>query len=285
MKKFSEAPILVFRNTLRTEIINRAVLNRTLELGLQPVVCVAEDYVAGKLIDNLRLRETILGLPDNKTEHLPGYLPLVPGMPVLLTENIATELGLSNGTKGIFRQLVFDNSSNICDFAKKIFPDNTRFITKLKYALVEFPKCKIDTALTMLKPKIIPIFVSEQTFSFDLDGLLPQTASKAAKFTKRSTKITVKRIALPLVPAFSITTHKSQGQTLSKIIVDLVMPPGPMELASIYVPLSRVKRLEDLIILRPFPQDVLQLKPNNAQLEELKRLDAIIKKTYELYHK
>ena len=263
---------------------NRAVLNRTLELGLQPVVCVAEDYVAGKLIDNLRLRESILGLPDNKTEHLPGYLPLVPGMPVLLTENIATELGLSNGTKGIFRQLVFDNSSNICDFAKKLFPDNTRFITKPKYALVEFPKCKVETALTMLKPKIIPIFVSEQTFSFDLDELLPRVASKAAKFTKRSTKITVKRTALPLVPAFSITTHKSQGQTLSKIIIDLVMPPGPMELASIYVPLSRVKRLEDLIILRPFPQDVLQLKPNNAQLEELNRLDTIIKKTHELYH-
>lgn len=71
---------------------------------------------------------------------------------------------------------------------------------------------------------------------------------------------------------------------MSKIIIDLVMPPDPMELASIYVPLSRVKRLEDLIILRPFPQDVLQLKPNNAQLEELNRLDTIIKKTHELYH-
>lgn len=274
---------MVFRNALRTEINIRAVLNRTLELGLQPVVCVAEDYVAGKLIDNLRLREAILELSDNKTEHLPGYLPLVPGMPVLLTENIATELGLSNGTKGIFRQLVFDNSSNACDFAKKKFTDDTKFITKPKYALVEFLKCKVETALATLKPKIIPVFVSEQTFSFDLDDLLPQAASKAAKFTKRSTKITVKRTALPLVPAFAITTHKSQGQTLSKIIVDLVTPPGPMELASIYVPLSRVKRLQDLVILRPFPQDVLQLRPNNAQMEELKRLDTIVKKTRELY--
>ncbi|CAF4193097.1 unnamed protein product [Rotaria sp. Silwood2] len=44
----------------------------------------------------------------------------------------------------------------------------------------------------------------------------------------------------------NITTHKSQGQTLNKIIVDLVTPPGSVEVASIYVPLSRVKRLDDL---------------------------------------
>ncbi|CAF4946825.1 unnamed protein product, partial [Rotaria magnacalcarata] len=49
-----------------------------------------------------------------------------------------------------------------------------------------------------------------------------------------------------------MTTHKSQGQTLGKIIIDLVMPPGPVEVASVYVPLSRVKRLDDLLIIRPF---------------------------------
>ena len=195
-------------------------------MGLRPVVCVAQDYVTGRIIDNSRLRKAILELPDNKTEHLPGYLPFVPGMPVLLTENIATELGLSNGAKGIFRQLVYDSSSEILNFNDKMFPDNTKFITQPKYALVEFPNCKFDSALATLTPKLIPITVSEQTFSFDLDELLPRATSKAAKATKRSTQITVKRRTLPLVPAYSITTHKSQGQTLSKIIVDLVMPPG-----------------------------------------------------------
>jgi ATP-dependent exoDNAse (exonuclease V) alpha subunit len=259
-------------------------LNKTLEMGLRPVLCVAQDYVRGKTIDNSKLREAILQLPDNKTEHLPGYLPLVPGMPVLLTENIATELGLSNGTKGIFRQLVYDNSASTVGFNDTIFPENTKVITQPKYALVDFPNCKVDSAFATLKPKLIPIPASEQTFSFDLDELLPRAISKAAKATKRSTKITVKRKALPLVPAYSITTHKSQGQTLSKIIVDLVMPPGPMELASIYVPLSRVKRLEDLIILRPFEFEALHVKPSKAQLEELNRLELIVKKTREHYH-
>ena len=247
------------------------------------MVCVAQDYIDKKPIENSRLRKAILELPDNKTEHLPGYLPLTPGMPVLLTENIATELGLSNGARGIFHQLIYDNSTDIYDLNEETFPVNSKFITQPKYALVEFPNCKVESALETLAPKMIPIPVSEQSFTFDVSEYLPKSASKALKGRKASTKITVKRKALPLVPAYSITTHKSQGQTLRKIIVDLVMPPGTVELASIYVPLSRVKRLQDLLILRPFEFDVLQKKPSKSQLEELKRLDMIVKKTHQRY--
>ncbi|CAF4157096.1 unnamed protein product [Rotaria magnacalcarata] len=76
-----------------------------------------------------------------------------------------------------------------------------------------------------------------------------------------------------------MTTHKSQGQTLGKIIIDLVMPPGPVEFASVYVPLSRVKQLDDLLIIRHFEFAALQVKPSTAQREELKRLDRIAKTT------
>ena len=70
----------------------------------------------------LRLRKALLKLPDNKTEHLPSYLPLVPGMPVLLTCNIATELDLSNGTRGIFRQLVYDDSDDDVTIQRPALP-------------------------------------------------------------------------------------------------------------------------------------------------------------------
>ncbi|CAF2058057.1 unnamed protein product [Rotaria magnacalcarata] len=278
-KPWNEAPILVFRNTLRTQINNRAVLNKAMEMGLRPMVCVAQDYFQGKIIDDLRLRKTILELPDNKTEHLPGYLPLVPGMPVLLTENVATELGLSNGTRGIFHQLVYEESSADIQFQDKNFPTNTKFITQPKYALVEFPNCKLDSELAELQAKIIPIPISEQTFLFDVKELLAENVANAAKINKKTTKISIKRKALPLIPAYSMTTHKSQGQTLGKIIIDLVMPPGSVEVASVYVSLSRVKRLDDLLIIRPFEFAALQVKPSTAQREELKRLDRIAKST------
>ena len=67
-------------------------MNKAKQIGLVPVVCIAQDSIQGKSIEDDRLRKAILELPDNKTEHLPGYLPLVPGMPVLLTENMVTEL-------------------------------------------------------------------------------------------------------------------------------------------------------------------------------------------------
>ncbi|CAF1465951.1 unnamed protein product [Rotaria sp. Silwood1] len=250
-----------------------------MEMGLSPIVCIAQDYIQGKTEDDLRLRQAILELPDNKTEHLPGYLPLVPGMPILLTENVATELGLSNGTQGIFHKLVYDEPPEDVRYQDKNFPLNTKFITQPKYALVEFPGCKLDDKLPELQSKIVPIAISEQTFLFDAKELLPENVAKAAKINKKTTKLTIKRKALPLIPAYSMTTHKSQGQTLGKIIVDLVMPPGPLEVASVYVPLSRVKRLDDLLIMRPFDFATLQVTPSTPQIAELKRLDKIAQNT------
>ncbi|CAF4835356.1 unnamed protein product, partial [Rotaria magnacalcarata] len=162
-------------------------------MELRPMVCGAQDYFQGTIIDDLRLRKTILELLDNKTEHLPGYLLLVPGMPVLLTENMATELGLSNGTRGIFRQLVYEESSADIQFQDKNFPTNTKFITQPKYALVEFPNSKLDSELAELQPKIIPISISEQTFLFDVKELLAENVAKAAKINKKTTKISIKR--------------------------------------------------------------------------------------------
>ncbi|CAF1946924.1 unnamed protein product [Rotaria magnacalcarata] len=95
----------------------------------------------------------------------------------------------------------------------------------------------------------------------------------------KTKKISIKRNALPLIPAYSITTHNSQGHTLGKIIIDLVMPPSPVEVASVYVPLSRLKRLDDLLIVRTFDFAVLHAKPSTGQREELKRLDRIAKGT------
>ena len=62
-------------------------------------------------------------------------------------------------------------------------------------------------------------------FPFGIKGLLADNMAKAEKINKRTTKISIKRKALPLIPANSMATHKSQGQTLEKIIIDLVMSP------------------------------------------------------------
>ena len=138
-----------------------------MKMGVRPVICVAKDYIKNAAVEDTRLRKALLDLPDNKTEHLPSYLPLVPGMPVLLTCNIATELGLSNGTRGIFRQLVYDDSDDDVRFSDPLFPQHSKFVTHPKYALVEFPSCKLDSGLKHLETNIIPIAVAEQSFLLD----------------------------------------------------------------------------------------------------------------------
>ena len=92
--------------------------------------------------------------------------------------------------------------------------------------------------------------------------------------------ISVNRTHFPIVPRFSVTGHKSQGLTLEKAIVDLLPNPkykGDVEVCHSYVPLSRVRRLEDLTILREFPASVI-LKPKEnearrAMMNHFKEID------------
>ena len=87
------------------------------------------------------------------------------------------------------------------------------------------------------------------------------------------------RCHLPLVPRFSCTAHKSQGKTLAKAIVDLIPVNGKARNVGIefaYVPLSRVRRLQDITILRPFDPCILNAKVHEscaAMMEFFKRKD------------
>lgn len=278
----------MYRNEIRTELNNRAVINKAYEMKQPPTVVIARDTIKSKKnIDLPDLKRRLLALPDNKTEHLPGYLPLVPGMPVLLQENIACELGLSNGAQGIFRELVYTETANSdTSFDQEKFPIDTVFICDPQYALVEISKSKINK-LDSLDPLIVPIPVIEKTFTIDLDKLYSdkQHVMKLLKSNKLKTTIAVKRKTLPLIPAYSITTHKSQGQTLRKIVIDLNMPPGVIEVASAYVPLSRVQQLIDLVILQDFNISALQVKPSKGQLAEMNRLAIIFEQTKQRYAK
>ena len=66
--------------------------------------------------------------------------------------------------------------------------------------------------------------------------------------------------------------------TLNKAFVDLVpVQKNPVDINFAYVPLSRVRRLEDLNILRPFPENVLKAQVNKdaqAMMSYFKDRDA-----------
>jgi hypothetical protein len=266
----------VFRNEIRTQINNKAAIHNATQMGHTPMVCVAQDTCKGKAIEDPILLKKLLELSDSKTEHLPGLLPFVPGMPVILTQNIATELGLINGINEIFRQLVYHEDSVSTGNLSEMFPNNTQYVRRPIYALIDIVKSKIECKLQDLQPKLIPIPLIEQTFQVDVGDLIPK--DKKPK-SNQKTVLSIKRSALPLVPAYCITTHKSQGQTLSKVVIDLKLPSETDDIAAVYVPLSRVRRLVDLAILRPFDYKVLLMKPSKSQVTEMERLDQLFLKT------
>ncbi len=110
-------------------------------------------------------------------------------MPVLLTDNIACELGLSNGTQGIFRELVYDDQEDPVTFnmINAVFPSNTIYVRKPLYALVEINSSQAETSLDGLQPKLIPISLIKKEFSISIKQLLGPLLEQRPEREKRLT--------------------------------------------------------------------------------------------------
>ncbi|CAF3410325.1 unnamed protein product [Rotaria socialis] len=211
------APILVFRNEVGTQLNCKAAIHNATQSGYTPIVCVAQDTCKDKPIEDPTFMKKLLEISDSKTEQLPGLLPFVPGMSAILTQNIAIELGFINGINGIFRQLVYQSDSISTDVLSQAFPSNTQYVHRPLNALSEIARSKVECNLEELQPKLVPIPLMEQTFRVDITDILPKGKKS---ISNEKAILSIKRRALPFVPAYCITTHKSQGQTLHKVVID-----------------------------------------------------------------
>ena len=270
------ALILVFRDEVRAHLNHKAAIHKAKQLGCPPMVFVAQDTCKDKSLEDQVLTRKMLELSNSKTEYLPGLLPFVPGMPVILTQNIAIDLGLINGVNGIFRQLVYIRQILQQQTVYRKYIQATRYTFIDLCALIEIPRSKIECNMGELPPQLVPIRLIEQTFRVDIGNILPEDKRMGSN---HKALLSVERRALPLVPAYCITTHKSQGQTFSKVVINLKLSNETDDIAAVYVPLSRVKRLADLVILRHFDYKVLLIKPSKSQVAEMERLDKLYLET------
>ena len=73
---------------------------------------------------------------------------------------------------------------------------------------------------------------------------------------RQNPRLRITRSQFPLAPAFAMTSHAAQGQTLKGgAIVDLCIGHGTNPLGS-YVAMTRVTRRDKLLIYRPFARDL-----------------------------
>ena len=155
---------------------------------------------------------------------------LADGAAVMLTSNLWQEVGLCNGATGVVEDLLFH-------------PDRPPPCQPIA-ALVHFTNYTGPAFLTT-NPKTVPI--PPHLFEWESDG---QRLS---------------RQQLPLRLRYPITIHKSLGQTLPQVVLDL----GKAEKAagSSFVAISRVRSLQNLV-LQPVSFQRLEAIGKSKQLQE-----------------
>ena len=225
------------------------------------LLTTAKDNVKGKELPP-HVSSKIKHFPPTQTNGLPLELPMFVGMPVFLSQNIAVELGLTNGSTGTIKSILIRSGERITEESGLHHVE----FTKSDCIIVELDDITVKP-LHGLDPNHIPIFPRTGNFSVWVKG------------KKDGITISVNRLHFPIVPRFACTAHKSQGMTLDKAIIDLVPQPsmkGKIDVNHAYVPLSRVRRLKDLTILRPFDPSVIKIQPNTAcvaMMEHFKTMD------------
>ncbi|KAL9934843.1 hypothetical protein V8E36_006618 [Tilletia maclaganii] len=190
-------------------------------------------------------------VPPKQAGDLHGRLPLVIGMPVFCTENIATELGVCNGADGVVAKITYTEERG------------KRFATSVE---VDFPT-----------------FTSvEQTEFPNRVTVIPMKSTVQYQIPTSFKTFSATRWQIPLVPAFAYTCHNSQGRTLNRATVDLASAgDGADRTALAYVMLFRIRSLEGLTILRPFPFTVISTHASQQVRDELKRQDELSARTEE----
>ena len=167
---------------------------------------------------------------------------------VMLTYNVDTSDGLTNGARGELIGIIEDVKGNI-----------TKLVVKFEKESNGRERRRISPEICQKYPGGTPI--EKVNFPFSISK------------SKKSIINTATVIQFPLKLAFASTAHKIQGATIPKPQKVIINTADTFTAAMVYVMLSRVCSLSQILILNEF--DEKKMYPNLRALEELERLDKI----------
>lgn len=241
-RSWQNAPIIVTTNNTKDALNEESVKRFATGTGQEVAWYHAYDYALG-----LELSESTLNrlgeLNSGLTKGVLGRIPLVLGMPVIVSHNYDVEGGVVNGSHGYVHEIRY----TVAVTGKR----------HLSCCVVEIPDAGAST-MPGLPARHFPIMPEK----YDINIY--------NRFTEEN--FPFKRVQVPIQPAFAITAHRSQGQTMNHVVVDLLDCKGT---ESPYVMISRATSLKALAILRPFPFKVISKGLSEDLRTEFARLETL----------
>ncbi|KAG8678010.1 hypothetical protein FRC08_018128 [Ceratobasidium sp. 394] len=220
---------------------------------LKLFICPANDTIHKKPLS--MLEQYVVAFLNSKRDanskdnnRLPDEIPLAVGMEVIVTLNVDTELNVANGTRGTIGAIALYPNEPTFDQAAPVIT-----LRRLPLHILVKMSCR-TRAITLpgLEPDVLPIVPASKAFRITMDK--QGQSSKITRIQK-----TVRRLQLPITPAYAFADYQSQGQTISAAIVNIAAPPSgnKLTLFNIYAALSRSSGCETIQILQDFDEKLL----------------------------
>ena len=171
---------------------------------------------------------------DRDCGNLYGLLPLVKGMPMMLTEHLdRSDKALLRGAKCTV--------VGWSDYKESAIDVVLPKLPRAVYVKFDNATWQING---MSEPGIYPIVPIKNDWGFGNKGRMKR-------------RLQVSRQQFPLAPAYAMTAYSIQGMTLLKAVINICFSA----LASViqgYIAMSRVQTRKDIIIMQPFRKEPFQ---------------------------
>jgi hypothetical protein len=269
---WKHAALVTPRHAVRKRWNDEALRKVCRENGRRIYVCTADDTYQGRPLNIkekclLESHRTKKGSRNRVTKDLPYQVEIAIGMRVMVTENVETDLDITNGACGEIVGIILHEDE---------LPIAQGAVVKLRYLpayiLVKLSRTKASK-LAGLDDCVIPVEPTSTTYRMTM-------TTKGGKKGPR----TVRRRQFPITAAYAFTDYRSQGQTITYVLVDIAPPPrGTLSLFNLYVALSRSSGRDTIRLLRDFDDDMFRKSHDPALLQEVEQLEKMDSETEARY--
>ena len=219
LRRQNDAEVLIVTNNASRDAVNwKAAQAFAIHAGVELHWYHAMDAHKKAPVTDASLIEKSEQQHSGQTKHRLRKTPLAIGMPVAINQNFDVAAGVVNGSYGTLRKI-------------RYFRNNAG-LRVVKSCVAEIPGAEV-VEIPHLPKHNFPV--------------LPDTTELRFEHAGSHKRCTIQRKQVPIESGFAVTVHKAQGQTMTRVVVNL---EGCSGTEPPYVMVSRATSMEGLFVLR-----------------------------------